>query len=240
MIWCIALTKQNKQAAPLGSAVEYIASIIHTMHPRKYGHARSQGGRHQAPLVFSTGIYIYCCAHTPHFLEFIVYYIRDCRYALRLPAGVDVDCSLSFVLRFLRKVYPWCSLYLVVVLTLTRMIKSVVTGHVLVTPDLRNTPGKKHEPKVLHAYHRYIIADAIHASAEKYKKVKSGVSLRCACPYWYLRLITYSLLVLAPEKTVPDTRYLFICSYFIIFLRTSVRIWLSTSTFDSLRVGSGY
>ena len=50
----------------------------------------------------------------------------------------------------------------VVVLTLTRIIKSVVTGQAPVTLELRNTPGKKHkQKKVVHAY---ITADAIHAS----------------------------------------------------------------------------
>ena len=50
----------------------------------------------------------------------------------------------------------------VVVLTLTRIIKSVVTGQAPVTLELRNTPGKTHtQPEVVHAY---ITADAIHAS----------------------------------------------------------------------------
>ena len=48
----------------------------------------------------------------------------------------------------------------VVVLTLTRIIKSVVTGQAPVTLELRNPQGKTH-PKVVHAY---ITADAIHAS----------------------------------------------------------------------------
>ena len=49
-----------------------------------------------------------------------------------------------------------------VVLTLTRIIKSVVTGQAPVTLELRNTLGKNtNKPKVVHAY---IIADAIHAS----------------------------------------------------------------------------
>ena len=52
----------------------------------------------------------------------------------------------------------------VVVLTLTRIFKSVVTGQAPVTPELRNTPGKKRkQPKVVHAY---ITADAIHASTK--------------------------------------------------------------------------
>ena len=50
----------------------------------------------------------------------------------------------------------------VVVLTLTRIVKFVVTGQAPVTLELRNTPGKTHtQPKVVHAY---ITADAIHAS----------------------------------------------------------------------------
>ena len=50
----------------------------------------------------------------------------------------------------------------VVVLTLTRIFKSVVTGQAPVTLELRNTPGKTHtQPKVVHAC---ITADAIHAS----------------------------------------------------------------------------
>ena len=50
----------------------------------------------------------------------------------------------------------------VVVLTLTRIIKSVVTGQAPVTLELRNTPGENtNKPKVAHAY---ITADAIHAS----------------------------------------------------------------------------
>ena len=46
-----------------------------------------------------------------------------------------------------------CWLFVVVVLTLTRIIKSVVTGQAPVTLELRNTPGKTHtQPKVVHAY----------------------------------------------------------------------------------------
>ena len=40
----------------------------------------------------------------------------------------------------------------VVILTLTRIIKSVVTGQAPVTLELKNNPGKKHKPKVVHAY----------------------------------------------------------------------------------------
>ena len=58
---------------------------------------------------------------------------------------------------------PYQLVAVVVVLTLTRIIKSVVIGQAPVTLELRNTPGKKHthKPKVAHAYIR---ADAIHAS----------------------------------------------------------------------------
>ena len=54
-----------------------------------------------------------------------------------------------------------CYVVVVVVLTLTRIIKSVVTGQAPVTLELRNTPRKNTQPKVVHAY---ITADAIHAS----------------------------------------------------------------------------
>ena len=61
----------------------------------------------------------------------------------------------------------------VVVFTLTRIIKSVVTGQA----PAEEYPREKHkQPKVVHAY---ITADAIHASTRNIK-VKSGVSLRCA------------------------------------------------------------
>ena len=55
------------------------------------------------------------------------------------------------------------SLLFVVVLTLTRIIKSVVTGQAPFTLELRNRlpQGKHTQPKVVHAY---ITADAIHAS----------------------------------------------------------------------------
>ena len=54
-----------------------------------------------------------------------------------------------------------CCILIIVVLTLTRIIKSVVIGQAPVTQGLRNTPGKKHKPKVVHAN---ITADAIYAS----------------------------------------------------------------------------
>ena len=66
----------------------------------------------------------------------------------------------------------------VFVLTLTRIIKSEVTGQAPVTLELRNTPGKNtNKPKVEHAR---ITAHVFHASQQKHIKVKSGVSVRCA------------------------------------------------------------
>ena len=51
----------------------------------------------------------------------------------------------------------------VVVPTLTRIIKSVITGQAPVTMPLRNTPGKTtNKPIVVHAY---VTADAINAFA---------------------------------------------------------------------------
>ena len=49
-----------------------------------------------------------------------------------------------------------------VVLTLTRMIKSVVTGQAPATLELGNAPGKNTtKPKVVH---EYFTAEAVHAS----------------------------------------------------------------------------
>ena len=44
----------------------------------------------------------------------------------------------------------------VVILPLTRIIKYAVAGQAPVTLELRNTPGKKHKPKVVHAYLVYL------------------------------------------------------------------------------------
>ena len=65
----------------------------------------------------------------------------------------------------------------VVVLTLTRTIKFVVTGQAPVTlAGLKKTPKKNtSKPNVVHAY---ILAEAIHASAKKYDQMKSAVSPR--------------------------------------------------------------
>ena len=70
--------------------------------------------------------------------------------------------------------------YMVVVLTLTRIMKSVVTGQAPVTLELRNAPGKEYkQPKVVHAYQVYHSwrNSFLH---QKHIEVKSGVSLRCA------------------------------------------------------------
>ena len=51
----------------------------------------------------------------------------------------------------------------VVVLTLTRIVKSVLTRQAPVTLELRYTPGKKHKENKGGSLHAYIRADAIHA-----------------------------------------------------------------------------
>ena len=68
------------------------------------------------------------------------------------------ECNLyaKTVFRFHRVV-----VVVVVVLTLTRIIKSVVIGQAPVTLEMRNTPGKNTHNQVVHAY---ITDDAIHAS----------------------------------------------------------------------------
>ena len=63
-------------------------------------------------------------------------------------------------------------LVVVVVLALTRIIKSVVTGQAPVALELRNTPRKKHKQikggKLLYAYD--ITADVLHANTRNMKK----------------------------------------------------------------------
>ena len=58
----------------------------------------------------------------------------------------------------------------VVVVTITRIMKSVVIGQAPVTLEWRNTPGeKKHKQNQKWYTHTWcIIADAIHASARKH------------------------------------------------------------------------
>ena len=77
----------------------------------------------------------------------------------------------ALLLRALKSGYPlYALLYLgidcividVVDLTLTRIIKSVVTGQTPVTLEWKNTPGEKHEPKVA-----YVMADAISCLSRK-------------------------------------------------------------------------
>ena len=53
----------------------------------------------------------------------------------------------------------------------SHIIKSVVTGQAPVTLELRNTPGKKHKPKVVHAYST---ADVVHTSTRNIKKSEIG------------------------------------------------------------------
>ena len=57
----------------------------------------------------------------------------------------------------------------VVVLVLTRIIESVVTGQAPVTLELKNTPGKKHK-QTKGGTRIYITADAIHASTRNIKE----------------------------------------------------------------------
>ena len=65
----------------------------------------------------------------------------------------------------------------VVVLTLSRNIKSVVTGQAPVTLELRDTPGKNTTTQGgTRIYHSRRIS-CLH---QEHIKVKSGVSLRCA------------------------------------------------------------
>ena len=95
----------------------------------------------------------------------------------------------------------------VVVFTLTRIIKSVVTGQAPVTLEWRNTPGKKTQskPKVVHAY---IIADAIHASARKYKSEIESQPTICQVhtgAYVHTRGCKNRLHRLHPEKTTTYT-----------------------------------
>ena len=65
----------------------------------------------------------------------------------------------------------------VVVLTLTRLIKSVVTGQAPGTLELRKTPGKKTQTE---GGTRIYTVGTIHACARKKYMLNSGVSVRCA------------------------------------------------------------
>ena len=60
----------------------------------------------------------------------------------------------------------------VVVLTLVRIVKSVVTGKAAVTLEWKNTPGEKHKQTKsgIYTHILYIIAEAIHAPAKEDKK----------------------------------------------------------------------
>ena len=62
---------------------------------------------------------------------------------------------------------------------------------------MRNTPGQKHKPKLVHAY---ITAEVIHASARNIEKVKSGVSLQCARS---IRLVHKSHYSRLEKPTIP-------------------------------------
>ena len=80
---------------------------------------------------------------------------------------ITIEITIEIIIETRKKkFYEQCvqerGTVVVAVLTLTRIIISVVTGQAPVTLELRNTLGKNtNKPKVVHAY---IIADAIHAS----------------------------------------------------------------------------
>ena len=76
------------------------------------------------------------------------------------------------------KIGGWAYVVVVVVLTLTRIIKSAVTGQAPVTLELKNTPRGKTQTtqggtRMYHSWHN----SCLH---QKHINVKSGVSLRCA------------------------------------------------------------
>ena len=97
-----------------------------------------------------------------------------------------------------------------VVLTLTRIFKSVVTGQAPVTLEWRNAPGKKTQTKAK-VVHANTTADATHASARNVQNVESEVSLRCARPilvhtshYSRLKIPTTPV---ATQKILPGIYY---------------------------------
>ena len=75
----------------------------------------------------------------------------------------------------------------------------MVTGQAPATPEWRDTPGKKHKQTKSGTRIVYIIADAMLASARKYKKSEIGSQPTM----WQVHTDTY-LSLLAPEKpTTP-------------------------------------
>ena len=90
---------------------------------------------------------------------------------------------------FLRGTKSDSSLLLFVDYTLTRIVKSVVTGQAPVTLEWENTPGKRTNQTKSGTYtHVDIIAEAIHASGSKNIKNEIGSHLTYVpCPYWYMR-----------------------------------------------------
>ena len=117
---------------------------------------------------------------------------------------------------------------IVVVITLTCIIKSVVTGQApAIAVELSNTPGKKAQTKTgTRIYHGWRNS----CSPENYKKVKSGVSPRCA------RSIPVHVLYvsfIAPEKnpTTPlATQKRLPRIYYTQHLRVSLRMRTSDSS----------
>ena len=92
----------------------------------------------------------------------------------------------SNVLRLSRRIcqlHTWyclleMSFLFVVVVTLTRIIKSVVTGQAPITLELRNTPGKNTHN--IRWYTHISHLTQFMPPPETYKRKKSGFSLRCA------------------------------------------------------------
>ena len=79
------------------------------------------------------------------------------RFASCVIRGTSV-ARVSSMIRSLSSgfLFSYTSYIVVVVLTLTRIIESVVTGQAPVNLELRNTPGKNtNKPKVVHAYQVY-------------------------------------------------------------------------------------
>ena len=104
----------------------------------------------------------------------------------------------------------------------------MVTGQAPVTPEWRNTPGKTYKQKMVHAY-IVLVADAIHASARKLKKMKSGFSLRCARSILvhtshYSRL-TKPTTPLATQKRLSRTRCIFL---HVVPITTHTRVRLKS------------
>ena len=117
----------------------------------------------------------------------------------------------------------------VVVLTLTRIIKSVVTGQAPVTLEWRNTSGKKHKQNQKWYTHISCLTQFM-PPPEKRNKVKSGVSLRCArCilahTSHYSRLKKPDYTACPPEKTTVYHVYITRGTYRYAYARQTQVNW---------------